>query len=84
MRTNRAEKIEYYRAYDRERGYREYCAEKARARRAVRQLERPDGCSHCDHIGKVEGHHEDYTKPLDVVWLCKSCHIQLHVEKKNG
>jgi hypothetical protein len=29
---------------------------------------------------KVEGHHPDYDAPLDVVWLCRSHHMQLHRE----
>ena len=27
---------------------------------------------------KTEGHHEDYSKPLDVVWLCATHHNERH------
>lgn len=27
---------------------------------------------------KTQGHHEDYSKPLDVIWLCAKHHNQLH------
>ena len=78
VRENRASKQEYYRAYDRERGYREYDPQKAKARRAVRKLKRPAKCTSCHAVGAVEGHHKDYDKPLDVVWLCKPCHSKVH------
>ncbi len=40
---------------------------------------RPDTCSECGAIGvKITGHHEDYDRPLEVVWLCYSCHGRRH------
>jgi hypothetical protein len=34
-------------------------------------------CAHCLADG-VERHHPDYAKPIDVVWLCRPCHLKLH------
>lgn len=39
----------------------------------------PQPCSACGK--KAEKHHEDYDKPLDIEWLCKECHLDLHKEK---
>jgi len=36
-------------------------------------------CERCGFI-KTVAHHEDYEKPLDVVWLCQPCHKQRHKE----
>lgn len=38
-------------------------------------------CQFCG-IKQVEGHHSDYSKPLEVVWLCSNCHRLLHKELK--
>ena len=35
-------------------------------------------CVLCDSRRHVVGHHEDYTRPLDVTWLCTTCHRRHH------
>lgn len=34
-------------------------------------------CIICGNI-KTEGHHEDYSKPLEVIWFCVKHHKQYH------
>ncbi len=38
----------------------------------------PQPCEICDSTRVIEAHHQDYTKPLNVNWLCASCHRTLH------
>ena len=35
-------------------------------------------CEVCGATDRVHGHHEDYTKPLEVNWLCPKHHMELH------
>ena len=41
-------------------------------------LKKPNKCSKCNKICKIQGHHKDYEKPLDVIWLCAICHGETH------
>ncbi len=47
------------------------------------RLKKPKNCSKCGKMARIYGHHDDYYKPLDVIWLCQVCHKQLHKEEKN-
>lgn len=38
-------------------------------------------CIRCGETKSV-AHHEDYDKPLEVMWLCQPCHKQRHKELK--
>lgn len=37
-------------------------------------------CERCSKL-KVQAHHDDYSKPLEVRWLCPVCHNHLHAER---
>ena len=39
-----------------------------------RLIKQPCACGY----EEVQGHHEDYSKPLNVVWMCVPCHRKYH------
>lgn len=119
VRINRANKIDYYREFDRQRAnhphrvearkkYYENVmkSEEGKKRRKVydtqykikhterraahiavgNALRRGDlqrhPCIKCGH-DVAEAHHEDYSRPLDVVWLCRTHHLERHKEMRN-
>ena len=38
----------------------------------------------CEQCGAepVDGHHPDYDKPLQVIWLCRRCHVSVHQQDR--
>jgi ribosomal protein S27AE len=43
------------------------------------ELVKPEFCSRCGkHSEFVDAHHADYAEPLNVEWLCVSCHKKEH------
>lgn len=61
--------------------------EKYRARTALGhavergQIIKPECCQDCGNeidSRLLHGHHKDYSKPLEVEWLCHGCHESVH------
>lgn len=46
------------------------------------KIAKPSNCQICNGGGKIHGHHDDYTKPLDVIWCCPKCHTEIHRNAK--
>jgi len=53
--------------------------EKKIARNKSQRLN-PEPCVVCGSTENLEGHHEDYSKPEDITWLCRKHHYERHVE----
>ena len=64
--------------------YRDRFPQKYSAKNAVSnairdgRLHRPSKCNQCGVECKPQGHHDDYSKPLSVRWLCIRCHNDFH------
>lgn len=72
----------YNEAHPDTRSYRRPAEEKLRARNAINhaiasgQIAR-QGCEVCGEAD-AQAHHDDYSKPLDVRWLCRRHHGEVH------
>lgn len=40
-------------------------------------------CKICGTMENLEMHHEDHSKPIEIIWLCRKHHIELTL-KENG
>lgn len=94
MHAARERNIEHYREYDRNRGSRmtndDLRKQRAlhphwtRAHNAVNKAVRSGKLikKPCEVCGAffVHAHHPDYSKPLEVVWLCPLHHRQVHAQ----
>jgi hypothetical protein len=90
VRLNRRAKRVYYNEYDVQRYRKQHRwpdrdPQKARATAMVNirvqrgTMIRPKRCSQCGRSDlAIEAHHDDYSKPLTVRWLCTSCHDNHH------
>lgn len=77
---NRERLLEYDRRPERDTRLRDD-PEKRRARQIAKdKLVKRRGRKPCQECStpNAQMHHEDYTRPLDVTWLCSSCHGKAH------
>ena len=69
--------------------YRERYPERAVATIAIScavrfgRLIKPELCTECQEAKPLDGHHNDYSKPLDVRWLCRQCHTDHHMQERS-
>lgn len=51
-------------------------------------IARPDTCERCgakpQARREIQAHHADYSKPLEVSWLCRDCHQKHHKTLRTG
>lgn len=72
------------------------CAARLRYHLQKGNIIRPDSCEWCYakesfSVGRypgvsqssITGHHIDYSQPLNVIWICRSCHGDLGFERFN-
>ena len=48
------------------------------------KITKPTACEACGETKPLHGHHDDYSKPLDVRWVCNSCHVEIHRRQRSG
>lgn len=42
------------------------------------KISKPKSCQVCGKCARLDAHHNDYTKSLEVVWVCRKCHKKIH------
>jgi ribosomal protein S27AE len=52
-----------------------------------KKIQKPSCCQRCGQpfpAGKLQAHHHDYSRPLNVSWYCDKCHKAVHKELEEG
>lgn len=78
--VNRARRAEQMRSYAKADATRQHHWARQQVRNAIRRGDLlPSACEVCGEI-TVHAHHDDYSKPLDVRWLCPAHHHEHHAK----
>ena len=80
-----ARKAEQMRGYAKAHGTREHHQARRKVRHEIemgRLVRQP--CEVCGGVEKIHAHHDDYTRPLSVRWLCQFHHHEHHAKATGG
>jgi len=83
---NKEKMIAYRKKYAVEYKKRKHLEEKARwiLHNAIKkgEIKQIKTCEECKTKGLMHAHHEDYSKPLEIIWLCHQCHFIRHRKRR--
>ncbi len=82
-KTKSGKKIAFKAVYASIKKYPEKARARAKLNYALRTGKITKSPCRCGKI-KSEAHHSDYSKPLQVIWLCRTCHSNLHRKLKTS
>lgn len=79
-----AQKREYHKRPEVKARLREYCRKNreiknAQSKALYHKVPLKRTCEICGTMENLQRHHPDYSKPLEVVTVCGSCHMRIHV-----
>lgn len=46
------------------------------------KISKPTLCETCCSAENIQAHHKDYSKPLEVNWVCQVCHAELDKQRR--
>ena len=51
------------------------------------KIGKPESCSVCGVVvgkNKIQAHHDNYSKPFDIIWCCQDCHVKFDKLKREA
>lgn len=78
-KDNRAKISRYQKEYGKRRPKQRHAILLANEAKHTGELQRPECCEICHRNTTLQMHHQNYSRPLEVNWLCRQCHATIHV-----
>ncbi len=80
-RKNRDKRTAYKRAHNLRHPDRAKARNRITSLLSMGKITKPTACEKCNKTRPVECHHPDYSEPLNIIWVCKPCHLLAHGKK---